>query len=310
MEHVDSLTFVRSSEPETGRRRANAHNTSLRKRVEMAARAVPTILRGASAFGSSSENGLERAAVCGLPVLTHSLSEVENLIYSWTARRRGGWIITLNLEMVSQCVLDPSYSALVRSADCIIADGMPIVIASHVAARRYGTSPIRSRCNGTDLVKRLLTSKRFDRVAVIGGRDPRRAVEMLRPDGGSDEDVFIYRGEVDFKDPGHETLVSRLIDQLRARNVQLVLLALGVPKQDLLAARVRAALPGAVIIGVGGALDILAGLRCRAPVFMQSHCLEWLYRLATDPRRLWRRYVLKYPFGLAFLLRDLAARSP
>src|SRR5690606_29054243 len=89
-------------------------------------------------------------------------------------------------------------------------------------------------------------------------------------------------------------------DAIAHARPDLVLVALGCPRQERLIAEYHDAAPGAVWIGVGGTLDFLAGQRWRAPALVQRGGMEWLVRLAQEPRRLWRRY----------LLRDLPALLP
>jgi N-acetylglucosaminyldiphosphoundecaprenol N-acetyl-beta-D-mannosaminyltransferase len=81
---------------------------------------------------------------------------------------------------------------------------------------------------------------------------------------------------------------------------------LGMPKQELWMHRVRDRLPGMTLMGVGAAFDMMAGRVSQAPQWMRDSGLEWVYRLAQEPRRLWRRYVLNNPAFMLLLLRELA----
>ena len=86
----------------------------------------------------------------------------------------------------------------------------------------------------------------------------------------------------------------------------LVWVGLGMRKQELWMHSMRDRLPGVTLMGVGAAFDMLAGRVPQAPVWMRNSGLEWLYRLAREPRRLWRRYVFNNPAFMLLLLRELA----
>ena len=91
---------------------------------------------------------------------------------------------------------------------------------------------------------------------------------------------------------------------------ELLLVALGTPKQEQLIQRLRAALPAAWMMGVGASLDFVAGRVARAPAWMQSCGLEWAHRLAQEPRRLARRYLVDdLPFTLRLLFEATARRT-
>jgi N-acetylglucosaminyldiphosphoundecaprenol N-acetyl-beta-D-mannosaminyltransferase len=86
-----------------------------------------------------------------------------------------------------------------------------------------------------------------------------------------------------------------MVQRINAADPDLVWVGLGTPKQERWMAQHRAALGSRVLIGVGAAFDLKAGTLRQAPRWMQRSGLEWLYRLAVEPRRLWRRYVLNMP---------------
>lgn len=104
-----------------------------------------------------------------------------------------------------------------------------------------------------------------------------------------------------------ESETAEQIRMLRSSGAQVVWLGLGTPKQDREAARLAAALP-AVFCAVGAAFDFVAGTKKQAPAWMQQRGLEWSYRLATEPRRLWRRYLFGNARFLKAVARDARAR--
>ena len=208
------------------------------------------------------------------------------------AARKGGWILTLNLEMVSRSVRDPEYGNVIRSADLTVADGMPIVWA---CKRCDPALAGMDRTTGSDLTRQILPDLDPKDVAIIGGKDPRLALQKL---GLSSDGYYIYDGRVEATDEWAQSVASELAER------RIVFMALGVPKQDYLIQKLRLLVPDAVFIGVGGSFEFIAGLMKRAPGWMQKGGLEWLFRLSSEPRRLWKRYLIECPPGAVLLYRE------
>jgi N-acetylglucosaminyldiphosphoundecaprenol N-acetyl-beta-D-mannosaminyltransferase len=97
---------------------------------------------------------------------------------------------------------------------------------------------------------------------------------------------------------------------VRKARPDVVLVALGSPKGELWAHEARDELQSAVIVGIGAGLDFLVGTARRAPPWMSSAGLEWLYRLVHEPTRLWRRYLVRGPRFLRYLVGAWLARHP
>jgi N-acetylglucosaminyldiphosphoundecaprenol N-acetyl-beta-D-mannosaminyltransferase len=239
--------------------------------------------------------------ICAFPLLAMRDSEIAAYLATLAREGEGAWVLTLNLEMVSRDLRDPEYSRLCRQADLCLADGMPLVWASYLRRRR---NRIPGRCPGVDLARELLTSVDPRRIAIIGGVDPRAALAKVIPNQA--REVFVFDGFVSDED----SAVDALAAQLLARDVTLIFCALGVPKQDRMALKLRQRVPRAVILGVGGTFEMIAGIVKRCPAWMQKIGFEWLYRLTRDPRRLWRRYLVEYWGGLLAVLRDARAPMP
>jgi N-acetylglucosaminyldiphosphoundecaprenol N-acetyl-beta-D-mannosaminyltransferase len=238
------------------------------------------------------------ARVFGLPVSTASLEAHLQRLRRWMAARQGGWVVTLNMEMVARCARNPTYRARLEEASLVVADGMPVVWAS----RRQGKERIAGRTTGVELVERLLAGGSAP-FAVIGGRRSRAAVRAVC--GARDGCRWIYDGPVDASD----ACVDFLHRRLRERDARIAFLALGVPKQDEVASRLWRRLPRTIFVGVGGAFEILGPGGRRAPAWMRDAGLEWAFRLAREPVRLAPRYLVRYPVGLASLGLDRVRRA-
>lgn len=248
------------------------------------------------------ESNAPMADVCEICGVTVSCGDLDSHVREITKRAvqaEGAWLLTLNTEMLARGARDPAYWKLVGKADIITADGMPLVWASH--CKRPG-SLIKGRTTGVDLVDALLRLDVVPRFAVIGGHSPVKTIELY----GSraiEACAFVFDGRVDLSDGQ----LDMFCEALGHHGVQVVFIALGVPKQDQLALELRRRSPKLVLLGVGGTFEILGPQGGRAPRWMQQGGLEWLYRLAKDPGRLWRRYLINYPLGIWTLFVDCLA---
>ena len=204
----------------------------------------------------------------------------------------GGYIVTANPEIVLRCREDAAYAAAVNGAKLVLADG----VGDLCAARILGT-PLPGRVAGADLVPRLLArlAERGGSVFLYGARPgvAERAGESLQ---SACPGLRIAGTE-----NGYISDETALLEALEREKPDLLLLGLGAPRQELWMARNRQKI-NAVMIGVGGLLDVFAGDIPRAPESWQRLGLEWLYRLLREPRRFKR--VIRLPKILLLALRE------
>jgi N-acetylglucosaminyldiphosphoundecaprenol N-acetyl-beta-D-mannosaminyltransferase len=227
-----------------------------------------------------------------------ALDAVEELI----VKRRGGAVFTPNVDHVMIAHEDPRLQLAYARADLSIADGMPIVWASHLLR-----APIPERVAGSDFVPLLLAraAVRGWSVYLLGGAPgvgemARQRLGKRLPDlkiVGVDSPRFDLN-----EPPGCQVQV---VERVRVARPDLVLVAFGAPKQEIWIDRTRDDLRPAVLLGVGASLDFLAGTVPRAPRWMARSGLEWLFRLSREPRRLSYRYLVRDPKFLLVLGRAL-----
>jgi len=219
---------------------------------------------------------------------------------------RGGWILTLNLQHLRLAARDPAYAALCDTATLAVADGMPLVWAS----RLQGTA-LPGRVTGSNLISSL--------TAVAAARD--RSIFLLGgAPGTADASAAILRRRhphlrvVGTLCPAlgferHQQTLAALRAALTGAHPDIVFIALDTPRQDWLIGQLREHLPHAWFIGVGSGFSFLCGALRRAPQWMQRGGLEWLHRLAQEPTRLGKRYLLEgLPFACGLLGRALWRR--
>lgn len=198
-------------------------------------------------------------------------------------------VVTANLDYMAKVRRDPELARVVGRADLVVSDGVPLLWMA-----RWSGQHLPGRVNGTDLVVRLLqrASASGWQVAFLGGEPgvaeraaTQAAAQWSTPVGGAwpltPEEVA---------DPASSREVAMQVGALRR---SLVLVGLGAGRQDGWIDAHRELLGDGVAIGVGSALDFVAGTRRRAPRFFQRAGLEWLWRLALEPGRLWHRYLVE-----------------
>jgi N-acetylglucosaminyldiphosphoundecaprenol N-acetyl-beta-D-mannosaminyltransferase len=229
--------------------------------------------------------------------LGEALDSIEGLVDA----RRGGVVFTPNTDHLVTAEDDAELREAYAGADLALVDGMPVVWAS----RLLGT-PLPERVSGADLTPVLLerAARRGLRVYLFGAKPgvAEKAAERLRGDG-----VVVAGTASPFVGLTAQPDEDEIVAQVRAARPDLVLVALGSPKQERFIHRRARQLAPAVCIGVGATLDFLAGTVRRAPRWMSRAGLEWLFRLVQEPRRLARRYLWNDPRFALIVWRTLQA---
>ena len=260
------------------------------------ARRTPGTERGVSPWATP------RVEVDRLPFSSQSEDEVVDSVFHALGSGLGGRIVTPNVDILQALRHHPELGDLVRTADILVADGMPIVWASKLLR-----TPLPERVAGADLVWSLAgrAASEGRSLYLLGGRPgvAQRAGQTFN-DRHPDLKIVGY----DSPDYGFEESPKQMravIDKLRAAQPDLVYLALGFPKQDVVAAELTRYLPNTWFLGCGGALDMAAGEVDRANPTMQKLGAEWIHRLRKEPRRLARRYLLHdAPYAAGLLTRS------
>jgi N-acetylglucosaminyldiphosphoundecaprenol N-acetyl-beta-D-mannosaminyltransferase len=243
--------------------------------------------------------GIEFAALTEREVIDHILGS--------TLHGRGGWVVTANTDILRQILRSTELRDLVRTADLIVADGMPIVWAS-----RLQKEPLPERVTGSSLISTLSSAAAAAGVPVflLGGRDGAAAAAA-----GKLQEMYPglvaghYSPPIGFEhDPVERAAVHRAVGSF---GPAVYFCGFGCPKQERLISELRPVYHGSWFIGSGASSDLLVGETRRAPLLAQRLGLEWTFRLAQEPKRLFRRYVLDDgPFALRMLLHSaLGERS-
>ncbi len=214
---------------------------------------------------------------------------------------RGFAVATLNLDHIVKLRRDPDFRRAYHAHSHVVADGNPVVWLSHLAGRRE----VRL-VPGSELIAPLaaLAAEQRAPVAFLGSTERvlRAAADQLQADHPGLDVVACLAPPFGF-DP-QSAAADALLDQMAAYGARICFLALGAPKQEILAARGHARHPGLGFVSIGAGLDFIAGHQTRAPVWVRRIAMEWLWRMLTNPRRLARRYL-----DCALILPALAASA-
>lgn len=217
----------------------------------------------------------------GIPFDDGSPDEIIAKALSLIGSDRGVYAVTPNPEIVLAAEKDPALRDAILSADLILPDGVGLIWASKILG-----SPLRHRFPGIDLASGLL-----EKLAEQGG-----SVFLL----GARPGVAQLAGErLPCRCPGlriagthHGYFPSEeeaaLLEEIRQSGAKLLFVCLGSPRQELWMEKNCGALPGVLMIGLGGALDVYSGRLRRAPLLWRRLGLEWLFRLLQEPKRIKR----------------------
>ena len=232
------------------------------------------------------EAGPRALDILGVPI--HDVTERE--VVAWAIERarsgRPGHVVTSNLDFLYQAHRDPEMHRIHVEADLVIPDGMPLIWLSRVLG-----PPLRERVAGSDLVPLLAEAARDHGLSVYEvGAAPGVAERALRLLQERDPGLRVAGCEAPPAAPVHGMDDEDLVRRLEAARPDFLFVAFGAPKQEKWIRLHDDRLRAAVMIGVGGSLDFLAGTQARAPRWTHRLGLEWLWRMMSQPRRLFRRY--------------------
>lgn len=200
-------------------------------------------------------------------------------------------VITINPEMFQTADSDSSFANIVREAEMVIPDGIGIKIGLKLTGKNVARIP------GIDFAKKLLKEAALSNipVAIIGSKEEviTKAIENLQNEISGLNIVYYHNGYFD----NDEEIYS----ELKNHSPKLILIAMGSPRQEKFIYEAKKKLNPALMVGIGGSLDVWSGFVKRAPKIYQVLGLEWLYRTITQPSRFKRIF----PTLPLFLIRVL-----
>ncbi len=226
-----------------------------------------------------------------------AIEEIERLVDAGN----GGSVFTPNVDHIVQVEHNAAFRAAYDDASLCLVDGQPLLWASHLLG-----APLPEKISGSDLILPLMhrAERRQWRVYLVGGAPGVAALAAERLKKQFDVE-FVGIDAPRVGADGRAVDQDALLARIRQARPHILLVAFGAPKQELFIHGAFASIRPAVAIGVGAGFDFIAERLRRAPRWMSSSGLEWLFRLAQEPRRLARRYLVDDPQFLSILYRTM-----
>jgi N-acetylglucosaminyldiphosphoundecaprenol N-acetyl-beta-D-mannosaminyltransferase len=242
--------------------------------------------------------------VLGIPLSLIDYESTLDWMDAMVGAGQTGYVCVCNVHAVMAAAEDPPLrDALLRSS-INVPDGQPLVWAMSALGHR-----LESRVYGPELMARACARAAHtgQRLYLYGGRNQGALVQLALNMRQRNPGIKIVGGY----SPPHRPLTDEervaVVREINASKADVVWVGIGVPKQEKWMTEMRTTLKAPVLIGVGAAFDFHAGLVPQAPPWMQELGLEWAYRLAHEPRRLWRRYTRYNPRFVRDFSRQLVA---
>ena len=230
--------------------------------------------------------------VLGIPMAMTDYDQAMDVMDGLIARRERGYFCATAVHAVMVAQRDPGMREALRRATLTVPDGMPVVWAANLLGEK-----LEDRVYGPELMLRYCERSRDKghRIYLYGGRDQGSLAQLalnlrLRFPG-----IKIVGGYSPPFRPLTAAEDEALAEQINACKPDVVWVGIGVPKQEKWMARMRDRVEAPVMVAVGAAFDFHAGRVSMAPAWMQDRGLEWIYRIAQEPRRLLPRYLIHNP---------------
>ena len=246
----------------------------------------------------------ERVNICGVDfdniTMEQSLKSIEELI----EKKKRATVFHPNVDCVCIAKNDRELMEIYKKSNLNLPDGMPLIWASKLLGR-----PLKEKISGPDLLPKVceLASRNKYSIFFLGGRDgvAKRAAEVFKNKYTGVRVAGFYHGYFDKK--GNEN--SEVISMIRERRPDILVVAFGTPLQEKWLNDNLKELDVPLCIGAGAAIDFLSGNIPRSPEWMQKAGFEWLFRLILEPRRLWKRYLIRDMKFFYLLLCQLIGRK-
>ena len=232
-----------------------------------------------------------RFEVLGVPVSAIGPQDAVSVIDRWISTRSPHYVCVTGVHGVMECQRDRELQRIHERAGMVTPDGMPLVWLAHLDGRRgvervYGPDLLLACCQ-----RSLATGARHYFYGGAPGIAERLASRLAARFPGL-QVAGTYTPPFGAVTDAEE---ARIVDDINHARPDIVWVGLSTPKQERWMAAHVGRLHAPVLVGVGAAFDFHAGVKRQAPRWMQRSGLEWSFRLATEPRRLWKRYLVNNP---------------
>jgi N-acetylglucosaminyldiphosphoundecaprenol N-acetyl-beta-D-mannosaminyltransferase len=239
--------------------------------------------------------------VIGLPVAVGDMASFSGEIIRRAQQGQKGYVCVANAHMLVTARREPAFREVVERAPLVVSDGAPLVWQ----LRRQGFAQAR-QVRGPDLMLSLCERAAEAAVPIyFYGGDEALIADLLEVLSRRAPGLVIGGAEAAPMLPPQPEVDGALVEKIRRSGARLVFVGLGCPKQEFWM-QAHASQLDAVLIGVGQAFAIAAGRMAEAPLWMRERGLEWLFRLVSEPKRLWRRYLVTNSLFIGYVLGEMA----
>jgi N-acetylglucosaminyldiphosphoundecaprenol N-acetyl-beta-D-mannosaminyltransferase len=278
------------------RNRRDTHSTQMTQAFDT--------VRGEAAAGPEPATARpETAEILGVPLALTDYEQTMDWMDGVVAERGRAYLSAAAVHLIMVAQEHEATREAVGDATLVVPDGQPLVWAlrslGHAASRVYGPDLMAKYCERS--------AKTGTRMYLYGGRSQGALVELA---------LRLRRGHPGLQIVGGYSPPFRalsdderdwVVEDINRSKADVVWVGIGQPKQEIWMREFRGRLEAPMLVGVGAAFDFHAGLVPQAPRWMQATGLEWMYRLAHEPRRLWRRYARYNPRFVAGFARQYAS---
>ncbi len=247
---------------------------------------------------------MSHVRILGISVHMVQIPEVVSLMTAWAARReeRPRWIVVADMHAIFEAHKRPDFRAMIAAADLTVPDGISLI----KVARRKGV-PLRTRVAGTDLMKAFFRRTQGTELAHYFYGDTTDTLARL---GANVRAEFPGTNIVGSCSPPFRPLTAEeddvMVKAINDARPDVLWVGLGLPKQERWIFEHLDRLDVPLVLGVGAAFKFLAGTVQRAPAWVGELGLEWLWRFAHEPRRLWKRVMVEGPQFVGLVAMDLS----
>ncbi len=239
-------------------------------------------------------------AVLGVPTDAISFTAAQDRVLAWGHAHQSRYVVLANVHVVVTASREPEFGAVVAAADMATPDGAPVAWM----LRKLGAVG-QTRVSGPDLTWALLGRCESESMPVyFFGSSQATLIKLASRITAAFPRLVVAGYEAPPFRPMTPDEDAQAVERINTSGAGLVFVGLGCPKQEhwMLAHRGRV---HAVMLGVGAAFDFHAGTVSRAPAWLRDNGLEWLHRLASEPRRLWKRYLVTNTLFVLGVVRQL-----
>lgn len=266
---------------------------SLKHDLGIALRAIPALL-----FGSENGTKSDEVAFLGVQIDNLTMAEAVDAIVSTSEARGSHQVTFVNADCYNIARANPEYKRILQCSHLTLADGIGVKIAGKLLRQ-----PIKQNVNGTDMFPRLCEALAgTGKGLYLLGAKPGVAEMVARWVSANYPETKVCGFHHGFYAKEEEETV---IQTIRESGAEILLVAMGVPKQEIWLSQNLERTGAKVGIGVGGLFDFYSGRIPRAPQWVREIGMEWFYRFMQEPRRMWRRYFVG---NFTFLFSVMAER--